>query len=105
MKSINSGAQPEFGSEQDPISPARPIDAAFVRHVLGADLPRQTANGPIDISAHVAPDAERSVGTRRGVRARKQEHGGVREIHSGIADHANPVLRVAVEDVTRDVGM
>jgi hypothetical protein len=99
--------QRAFGriDRDDLASPGRAIDAAFVRYVLEADLPLQIANRSIDISACFAPDGERSIWFRRGVRARKQEHGGVREIHSRIADHANPVLRVTIENVAGHVGM
>jgi len=90
---------------EDPVSPRRAIDAALVGHVLDAALPDQTANEPIDIRAYLAPDAERSVGFRCGVRACKQEHRGVREIHAGITDHANPVLSVAVKYVSGHIGM
>jgi hypothetical protein len=67
-------------------------------------FPIRPPMGP-SISAYFALDAERSVWFRRGVRARKQEHGGVRESHSRIAEHANPVLRIAIEQVARHVGM
>ena len=87
------------------VSPRRAIDAALVRYVLDAALPHQTADGPIDIRAYLTPDAERSVGFRRGIRAHKQAHRGVREIHAGIADHANRVLNVAVEHVSGHIGM
>ena len=61
--------------------------------LAGRNVVRLLTNGSIDISAYFALDAERAVWFRRGVRARKQEHGGVREIHPRIANHANPVLR------------
>src|SRR5687768_8233152 len=97
----------EFGRicRENLVSTGRAIDAALVRNVLEGDLPLQIANGSIDVSACFALDAERSVWFRRGVRARKQEHGRVREIHSRIAGHTNPVLRVAVENVASHVGM
>jgi len=87
------------------VSPRRAIDAALVRYVLDAALPHQTADGTIDIRAYLAPDAKRSVGFRRGVRALKQTHCGVRKIHAGIADHANRVLNVAVEHVSGHIRM
>jgi len=94
-----------FRCAVDFVSPGRPIDTAPVGHVLDAGFPRQASKRPVDIGAQLALDAEHPVRFRCRIWARKQEHRGVREIHSRIADHPNPVLRVAIEYVARHVGM